>query len=74
MSLLMPLKDVLARIEAERQCPRDAIRRAEELADEFCDIRPKHEMPSPEQLMGLPHAPSNIVRFRRAPPIAHTFL
>lgn len=54
MSLLKKLKDVLAQIEAEDEGRRDPIRRAEELSDEFSDIKPKADMPSPEQLMGLP--------------------
>ena len=47
---------VLDRIEAESQCDQDALRRAEELSDQFSDIKPKNEMPSPEQFMGLPVA------------------
>ncbi len=67
MSLLKTLEDVLARIESERQCPREALRRAEELSDEFSDIKPKNEMPTPEQLMGLPPDPSKTIRFRSTP-------
>ncbi len=53
MSLLKKMEDVLAQIEAKDQGRRDAICRAEELSDEFSDIKPKTDIPSPEQLMGL---------------------
>ena len=64
MSLLKHLEDVLALI-AEQHNPRDALRRAEKLADEFSDIKPKNEMPSPEQLMGLPESEGESTVFRQ---------
>lgn len=33
---------------------REALRRAEELADQFSDIKPKLDFPSPERYFGLP--------------------
>ncbi len=53
-SIVEEIKIVLDRTEAENQSEKDALRRAEELSDQFSDIKPQNEMPSPEQLMGLP--------------------
>ena len=57
MSILKKIGGILDQIEVEAQGRRDAIRRAEELSDEFSDIKPKTDIPSPERFMGLP-APS----------------
>lgn len=54
MSLLEKIKEILDQIEVESQDSKDALRRAEELSNKFSDIRPKTDIPSREQLMGLP--------------------
>ena len=54
MSLLEKIEKVLAQAEEEVKNRKDPIRRAEELSDQFSDVKPKTDMPSLEQFMGLP--------------------
>ncbi|MCY3629944.1 MAG: hypothetical protein OXI05_05280 [Bacteroidota bacterium] len=54
MSLQKQIEEKLDLTKVEDQDRREAIRRAEELSDEFSDIKPKTDMPSPEQFMGIP--------------------
>lgn len=54
MSLRNQIEEILDSTKVEDQDRREAIRRAEELSDEFSDIKPKTDMPSPEQFMGIP--------------------
>jgi len=54
MSLTEKIKDLLANLEKEAYEQTDAIRQAEELSEKFSDIKPKSEVPSPEQYMGVP--------------------
>lgn len=55
-SLIDKIEVVLVQIESDSKSDNDALRRAEELSDQFSDIKPKNEMPAPEQFMGLPVA------------------
>ena len=54
MSLPKTVKEILARHEKEGVDRKDAIRRVEEIADRFKDVKPRTDVTSPERYMGLP--------------------
>ncbi|SNY93493.1 hypothetical protein SAMN04515647_3790 [Cohaesibacter sp. ES.047] len=54
MTLVEEVKKRLAGLEVNEVSKSKAMRRAEELAEEFSYIQPKTDVPTPERYFGLP--------------------
>lgn len=54
MSLTQKVRELREHPEEKDAKNADALRRAEELADRFHDVKPKTDVASPERYMGLP--------------------
>lgn len=54
MTLVAEVEKRLSELAKQEPAKSDAIRRAEQLDDRFAYIKPKSEVPTPEQYFGLP--------------------
>ena len=54
MTLVAQVEKRLADLAKQEATKSEAIRRAEELADQFSYVKPKTDVPTPERYFGLP--------------------